>query len=594
MVDKFFAPGDTLERQNEKLRQICQVLMDRAEHGADIESHNRAQFEHAAILEEQVQVHTTELQAALEQLHHTNHDLEVAKRTAETAERDLSEAIEAFSQGFGLFDTDDVLVMKNSRFCQSFPDVKNRVVPGMRFADYIELIGQSRYLETPQTGGRESWKKDRLARYRQPNITFNIRQVGNRWTKVNQHQTPSGGTVVLQTDVTDIMRMQEVERDKLVDEQAQLIRATLEHIGQGICIFDSRARLVGWNQRLVTFLQANETDFRLGRDFESLYLQIRPKFEEGDEAWARRIRTWVLSDSPRPVLNLEVRGDLEQIFDIYAQEMPDSGFLISLSDVTAQREAAKTMARTNELLERRVASRTVELEQAMRAAKRANASKSRFVAAASHDVLQPLSAAKLFLASLDKSTLPGQTDTVIAKTQDALNSVEDILGALLEISKLESDQDALDVGCISLGKIFRQMANEFAPSAAAKGLSFALVPCAAQVLTDAGFFQRILRNLISNAIRYTDSGKILVGARRVGKSLRIEVHDTGRGIPQDQQTAIFREFYRTDAAASAAQGMGLGLAIVERACQRLGHPLGLESTLGKGTKFFFTVPLNER
>jgi signal transduction histidine kinase/CheY-like chemotaxis protein len=273
--------------------------------------------------------------------------------------------------------------------------------------------------------------------------------------------------------------------------------------------------------------------------------------------------------------------------------MPDGGFLISLTDVTAQRESAKTLARTNEVLERRVADRTLELQSAMETAKRANASKSRFVAAASHDVLQPLSAAKLFLASIDKTALPDQIDTVINKTQDALNSVEGILGALLELSKLEIDENALDVGHIGLGPIFLRMANEFAPSAAAKGLKFSLVPCQSVVRTDAEFLQRILRNLISNAIRYTEQGRILIGARRVGCNLRIEVHDTGSGIPLDEQTAIFREFYRSGTAASAAQGIGLGLAIVERACQRLGHPLGLRSEVGKGTVFHFTLPLSD-
>lgn len=593
-LDQLFSPSEPLERQNEKLHKICHVLMNRLEHETGQDGLYFAQFEHAAILEEQVRIHTAELQATLDQLNRTNHDLDAAKLKAETAERDMSEAIEAINQGFGLFDNQNILVMKNSRFCQSFPDVKDLVQPGMRVEDFADVVAQSRYLDTTQAGGRDAWKTSRLHRYAQPDITFNIRQIGDRWTKVSQHITPSRGTVILQADVTDIMRLQRAERDKLVDGQAQFIRATLEHLAQGICIFDSKARLVGWNQRLVTLLNANETDFGLGRDFESLYFEVNPKFNSGDQDWARKIRSWVRASMPRPILTLEVHDEQQQILDISAQEMPDGGFLISLTDVTAQRESTKTLARTNEMLERRVADRTLELQSAMEAAKRANASKSRFVAAASHDVLQPLSAAKLFLASIDKGTLPDQIDTVITKTQDALNSVEGILGALLEISKLEMDGNALNVGHIGLGPIFLRMANEFAPSAAAKGLKFSLVPCQSVVRTDAEFLQRILRNLISNAIRYTEQGRILIGARRDGSNLRIEVHDTGSGIPIDEQSAIFREFYRSGTAASAAQGIGLGLAIVERACQRLGHPLGLRSELEKGTVFHFTLPLSDR
>lgn len=562
--------------------------------GADPDGPHSTQFQDATKPQEQGPIHTAELQATLDQLHRSNRDLDAAKLKAETAERHMTEAIEAISQGFGLFDTQGVLTMKNSRFCQSFPDVKERIQPGMKIEDIVDAISHSRYLDIRQAGGRESWKMAHMQRYYQPHITFNIQLIGDRWTKVNQHQTPSLGTVILQTDVTDIIRLQETERNKLVDRQAQFIRATLEHLDQGICIFDSKARIVGWNQRMATLLNASNADFDLGKNFESLYFQLDPKFNLGDEEWARRLRSWVLGKRPRPTLTFEVRNQERRILDVSAQEMPDGGFLISLTDVTVQRESAMTLARTNEVLERSVLNRTRELQDAMEAAKRANASKSRFVAAASHDVLQPLSAAKLFLASINKATLPDQVDTVIGKTQDALNSVESILGALLELSKLEIDENALDVGHIDLAPIFRRMANEFAPSAAAKGLRFSLVPCQSIVRTDAEFLQRILRNLISNAIRYTDHGRIIVGARRSGSTLRIEVHDTGRGIAPDEQSAIFQEFYRSGTAASAAQGIGLGLAIVERACHRLGHPLGLRSEVGKGTMFHFTLPLSDR
>jgi len=592
--DQMLDPDGPLEQQNRYLRDICQVLLDQLPDEAAKLVRQIAPIERLADDKDRSLANTSDLKIALDQLHLKDHDLRLAKLKAETAERNMSDAIEAISQGFGLFDARGVLVMKNSRFCQSFPDVKDKIQPGIQVTEFFDVIAQSRFLDTTQAGGREAWQKDRLRRYIEPDSTFNVRHVGDRWTKVSQHKTLNNGTVILQTDVTDIMRLQEVERSKLVDRQAQFIRATLEHLAQGICIFDSKARLVGWNQRMITLLNASEADFDLGQDFESLYFQIEPEFDGGDEEWARRIRAWVLAKRPRPILNFDVRGRQQQILDVHAQEMPDGGFLFSLTDVTAERNLTRTMARTNEMLERRVADRTLELQSAMEAAKRANASKSRFVAAASHDVLQPLSAAKLFLASINKADLPGQVDTVVTKTQDALTSIEGILGALLEISKLEIDENALDVEHIALGPIFQRMANEFSPSAAAKGLSFSLVPCAAVVRTDAEFLQRILRNLISNAIRYTEEGRVLIGARRDGAGLRIEVHDTGRGIAPDEQRAIFREFYRSDSATSTAEGIGLGLAIVERACQRLGHPLGLRSEIGKGTVFHFTIPLSDR
>ncbi|MEO9572945.1 MAG: PAS-domain containing protein [Roseobacter sp.] len=593
MRSQLLRPDDTLERQSDKLLQICEVLMNRLEYESDQSGRNLAQFEHAAILEEQQKQHNSKLQAVLRKLNHTNIDLEAAKQKVELTKRDLSEAIEAFSQGFGLFDHNDILVMKNSRFCENFPDVKDSIDAGMNVTDFIDILSTSHYFHALHPKRRATWARKRKQDYAKQNLTRTFQLSADRWIRINQHKTSSRSTVILQTDVTDIVKLQALERDKLVDSQVQLIHATLDHLSDGICIFDSDLRLVGWNQRLIRILGGDETDFRVGTNFDTLYGRVRPDFDKGNDRWAKEIRSWVLNENKRHPLKLEVQGDAGQVYYVNGRSMPDEGLLISLRDITAERTVSKNLVRNNEILEHRVEERTIELEIALKDAKTANASKTRFVAAASHDVLQPLSAAKLFLDSLEKATLSRQTQLVLNKTQDALQSVESILEALLDISKLESDRETLDVGSIELGPLLNRMRNEFAPKAAAKNLKFSLVQCMGHVITDAGLFQRILRNLISNAIRYTDSGKILVGARRDSSNLRIEVHDTGRGIPTDQQTKVFSEFYRLDTAASAAEGMGLGLAIVERACQRLGHPLGMESEVGKGTKFHFTVPISD-
>jgi hypothetical protein len=147
------------------------------------------------------------------------------------------------------------------------------------------------------------------------------------------------------------------------------------------------------------------------------------------------------------------------------------------------------------------------------------------------------------------------------------------------------------VGPVRLDAILRQLADEFAPVAAAKGLWLTVRPCAVLVQSDPAYLRRILQNLIGNAIRYTVAGRVLVGARRVRGGVRIEVHDTGPGIPEAEQDNIFKEFHRLNARASASEGMGLGLAIVERACALLGHPLGLRSDPGRGSCFMVQVPM---
>jgi len=243
------------------------------------------------------------------------------------------------------------------------------------------------------------------------------------------------------------------------------------------------------------------------------------------------------------------------------------------------------------MLEDQVIARTLDLKAALAAAERANASRSRFVAAASHDLLQPLSAAKLFMASIGDDTVAPRAREALHKAQNALGQVEGILGALLDISRLESGPQAVSVGVVALDQVLGPLRDEFAAIACAKGLALRVMPCAARVMTDPPYLRRILQNLIGNAVRYTVTGRVLVGTRRQGATLRLEVHDTGPGIPEAEQGNIFKEFHRLNARASAAEGMGLGLAIVERACAALGHPLALHSQVGRGTTFTVGVPL---
>uniref|UniRef100_UPI0028A1114A ATP-binding response regulator n=1 Tax=Shinella sp. TaxID=1870904 RepID=UPI0028A1114A len=144
---------------------------------------------------------------------------------------------------------------------------------------------------------------------------------------------------------------------------------------------------------------------------------------------------------------------------------------------------------------------------------------------------------------------------------------------------------AVDIGPVPLSVLLNQLTDEFAPIAARKGLRLDILHCGLTVSSDPTYLRRILQNLISNAIRYTSSGRVLVGPRRLKGHVRIEVHDTGPGIAADQQQSIFREFHRIQGSASASEGMGLGLAIVERACGLLGHRLALHSEPGRGTCF---------
>jgi signal transduction histidine kinase/CheY-like chemotaxis protein len=542
-------------------------------------------------LEKRVRERTLELERTLDLLHESNAKLAAANSETEAARRNLADAIETVSEGFALFDPSDVLVMCNSRFCRDFRDTAYDLRPGLAFDGYVDLVSRSHYLDLPDGLSPQDWAARRLRRHKDRRVLFNVKLAQDRWLQVSEHRTANGGTVVLQTDVTDLIRMERQERDKMRDKQTRMIRATLDHLNQGVCIFDEKARLVGWNTKIGSLLALPARHLQLGASFFGIMDLLGPDmvFTRGlDRAGFAQ---WARSDGPRGPVSFEVRHGPAVTLQVFARGMPDGGFVISVTDVSAEREAAQQLFELNEILERRVMERTLELEDALSAAERANASKSRFVAAASHDLLQPLSAAKLYIASLSDRCESEDDKAVLRKTESALNGAEQIIDALLDISKLDSEGLHFDIRTVALRDIMRPLAEEMEGLAAQKGLRLVWVESGLSVRTDPAYLRRILQNLLANAIRYTDQGKVLLGARRMGNSVRIEVRDTGPGIAEDDQNSIFEEFRRLDDSASDNDGLGLGLAIVERACARLGHPLGLWSQLGRGSCFTVTLPV---
>ncbi|SEQ81634.1 hybrid sensor histidine kinase/response regulator [Thalassovita taeanensis] len=594
MTHALIDPHDTLERQNEKLLRISAALMRRVEQGSDASGAAFTQFQRAVMLEEEVRARTRDLARALDLLNLSNAQLAEANRETESARANLTNAIETVQEGFALFNADEQLVMCNSRFGMHMPDIRDHLVPGLSFRDYIELVSHSQFLSLSDAERPQDWAARRMTRHKDNHVIFNVRMIWNRWVQVSEHRTPDRGTVILQTDVTDIIRLQRQERDRMLDDQAKLIRATLEHLDQGVCIFDSHARLVGWNQRASELLSISLSRFRMGIGFLMLFERFRHEMRAPSHLSAQEIEDWVTTEGDRPPLSFEVSHSNSKTLTVFAQEMPDKGFVFSFTDVTRERAAVRAVYDANQKLEQRVIERTLELEDALAEAERANASKSRFVAAASHDLLQPLSAAKLYVESVASDHPDSQTRAVLTRANNALSSVESILGALLDISKLDSGRADVTIGTVSLHRVMTQLADELAPLARQKGLDLRVVPSQALVASDATYLRRILQNLMANAVRYTETGRVLVGARRTKTSIRIEVHDTGPGIAEDQQDLIFREFHRVGLTASASEGLGLGLAIVERACALLNHPLHLTSRPGQGTLFSVELPLAKR
>lgn len=584
------APEDSLETRNAKLLKMTTVLMARVERSTDDSGAAFAHFQRALMLENQVRERTRDLEHTLNELNQTNARLSQAMREAEGARADLYDALEAVREGFALFDQDDRLVLSNSRFCELLPDLPPRLEPGLRFKEYVALVARSPHLALQPGHTRLGWLKDRLRNHRLQSVTFNVQTKNDRWIQVSEQRTPGQGTAILQTDITELIQLERHERDKLLDEQARLIRATLDHVSQGIAIFDAQNRLVGWNERMRQLFMPPMRLLQVGTGFGGLAAHLRAALLLEDANAFSRLVAWVNTTDGRPPLDLQFTTRNGVHLDAFGQEMPDRGFVVSFTDVTAEREARLALLSANEGLEQRVLERTLALEGALTQAERANASKSRFVAAVSHDLLQPLSAAKLFLAALESAASPDEVALTVNRARSAFESVESILGALLDISRLDSGVAGITPATFPLDALLTRLGDEFRELARQKGLELRVVPSSLVVRSDASYLRRIVQNLMANAVRYTRAGKVLIGVRHVGAAARIEIWDTGPGIPAADREAVFHEFHRLPNG-HVAGGMGLGLAIVERACALLDHPLELVSEEGRGTGFRITVPL---
>jgi signal transduction histidine kinase len=233
-------------------------------------------------------------------------------------------------------------------------------------------------------------------------------------------------------------------------------------------------------------------------------------------------------------------------------------------------------------LEHKVDERTHQLELA-------NLAKSRFLAAASHDLRQPVQALGLFVEQLHGHMKSAEGSRLVERIDAAVAAMNELFNALLDISKLDAGVLRCELTEFPIARLQQRIESTFAEAAREKGLSFRFVASSVWVRSDFILLERIVLNLVSNAVRYTEAGGVVVGCRRRGDTVRIDVWDSGSGIPEDQRRNIFGEFYRL-AGSNIDGGLGLGLAIVDRLCRLLDHPIELASTSGKGSRFSVTVP----
>jgi Na+/proline symporter/signal transduction histidine kinase len=366
----------------------------------------------------------------------------------------------------------------------------------------------------------------------------------------------------------------------------EVLQSSVQNIEQGISVLDDKLQLLAWNDRYVELFTYPKGFLKAGMPITDILSYNAKRGLFNPSSIDKRV-SYMREGTRHKHIRKQPDG---KVIELNGAPLPGGGYVTTYSDITEYIAIQKELESAKEDLEERVAQRTAELEEAKLQADKANESKTKFLAAAGHDLMQPFNAATLFASMLSKKTQGSELATLSEGVVNSLDNAQSLLSMLLDMTKLDAGVLTPQKAVFPIDEILSSLVQEFGVIAKQKGVTLRYVNTNVMVYSDKNLLRRVLQNLLSNAVRYAPKGSILIGVRRTQnkeQSIKLCVYDTGLGIAAHQQHEIFSEFHQLDN--NKGEGIGLGLTIVERICRLLGHQVGLNSVPGKGSCFSVTA-----
>ncbi|MCP4008067.1 MAG: PAS domain-containing protein, partial [Proteobacteria bacterium] len=495
----------------------------------------------------------------------------------------LQASFENISQGISVVDKNLNLVAWNSRYQAMFeyPDALLKIgTPIEKLIRYNAERGDC------GPGLTKRLIERRLNHLRNSGAYSSERKRRGAYIQINGNPIPGGGFVTSFSDITEQKNIEQALRNS-----ESRIRLYTDNLPLMLCYIGRDEKVHFSNKAYNQFIGKTRDEIH-SVSVHALFDHIQFKDREGHIQYALEGHLTEFHCSRKNGNGNKTYYQVNYIPQFTEKGHVD-GFFAIYQDITQSVEASDLLKRTNEQLEDRVTERTQDLEDLNQQLNALTRSKTRFLAAASHDLLQPINAARLFTNSLiDQPDTDNVRDIkLLHKIDSSLVGADKLLRALLDISKLDTGTLSPEISHFRIDELMDDLRAELSPLAERKGLRIRFMPSSALISSDKTLLRSIIQNLIANAIRYTSSGRVLVGCHPIGEDLQIRVYDTGTGISEENIPFIFNEFHRIQNPADhEKQGLGLGLAITKRLAEMLEHPLRVESQLNRGSLFSVTVP----